>query len=139
MATYATPAPGGVYERPPAAPMKAHATVHRAPTPRGHGYVPAIARNSGGAAPQFDFKKPGLDNLWQRMTNVRSWYSHLTSGLGSIVISLLVFVWLKPAYIMEKSEEGLVSDNISLPKLFVASGVVGLVTVGIGLWMNGVP
>ena len=132
---YSTPAAHG----PPPAPVKMHGTVHRAPTPP-QGQNVRVHRAGGGAAPpHFEFKKPGLDNVWQRMTNVRSWYSHLTSFIATVVISLMIFVWLKPSYIMLKTDEGIVTDNISLAKLFVSCSVIGVVVVGIGLWANGLP
>jgi hypothetical protein len=94
------------------------------------------------APPQFDWKKPtgtGIGEMWKRMTDVRSWYCHLTAGLATFVACLIIFVTFKPKFLQERTEEGLPSEKLSLAKLFVVSLGLSALVVGLGIWANGLP
>lgn len=139
-----TPAPGPPNPMgPPRAPTErgVRPPSRRAGEDYGHSRTPPRG-GDGAGPPQFDWKKPtgtSIGEVWTRMTDVRSWYSHLTAGLATFVACLIIFVTFKPKFLRQRTEDGLPSEKLGLGKLFVVSGVVAAVVVGLGIWANGMP
>jgi hypothetical protein len=120
-----------------AAPPGLHQPMQRMGTPRLH--------RSGApdnAMEQFNWEKPAgadLGDLWKRVTDPNSWLSHGAAALVAIVIALIAFVLTRPSFMMIKTEDGLTTDKMHIPRMFIMATGIGIAVLVGSLSFNGMP
>ena len=80
-----------------------------------------------------------MTSFMQSIVDPTSWWSHGCAAVLVVLIAVVILVATRPSFAMERSADGVITDTMSIPKLFGVALTAGVVCLGITLWVHGIP
>jgi hypothetical protein len=84
-----------------------------------------------------------LKTALKAMVDPDSYWSVVTAGCVTLLLSCLLLVWARPSVVLQKNPDGSVEQSrVSITRLFATAAFLTLVVVGIALyvkWRRGKP
>lgn len=80
-----------------------------------------------------------ISTFFRNVTDPTSWWCHGAAAVLVTVVCAIALISMRPAFVLERSADGVVTDAVSIPKLLGIAVAAGGLTLGITLWVHGVP
>jgi hypothetical protein len=80
-----------------------------------------------------------ISTFFRNVTDPTSWWCHGAAAVLVAVVCAIALISARPSFVLEKSADGVVTDAVSLPKLLGIAVAAGGLTLGISLWVHGIP
>ena len=84
-------------------------------------------------------KGADMQAVLSKIGDVGSWWSHATAAVLVVLLVVIALLSSRPTFIMETNEDGLMTDNISVGKLFGSGLLAGGACLALSLWVHGIP